>query len=336
MVKKRPVDVYLTSDIEFDVNGAFTFPDSFDPLGTASVFRVSDGNGEGIDRLLAPLREHGLPATYFVETLQCHYFGLGPMKQIVDVIRSHRESDIQMHIHPAWQYCKDPGWRKKIKNIRKNDSLLHREPDDADAVVRDGIMYFEQMVGRRPAAIRTGSLIVDREALRCFARAGIGVSSSVGLGVYVPDETDLQLANGLSRVESVLELPVSSVRTWDPRGGRWRLLSVIGTPFSIMQKVLETASELAAGPVVFLTHASEFSSIRELSMTPQFVPNVIARKRWDKLCRYLACNRDRYALRSLGELAVEDSPRLCAPSQKLANVGLPLLFHRFRERVFCV
>ena len=336
MTKNQVVDVYLTSDIEFDINGAFTFPDSFDPLGATSVFRLRDGHGEGIDRLLDPLREYGLPATYFVETLQSHYFGIGEMQMVVDVIRSHVQSDIQMHIHPAWLYCKDPDWRRRIRGVRKNDSLVGREPDEAAAILGDAIMFFEQMVGCRPAAIRTGSLIVDLDVLRCFARAGVFLSSSVGLGVSLPRQTDLQLANGLSRIGRVLELPVSSLRTWDPRGRRWRLLSVVGTPFSIMRQVLETASELGAGPVVFLTHASEFSSIPQLSMTPQFIPNVIAQKRWRKLCQYLACHRDRYKLRSLGDLAADDAPRLTPPSTELADAGRALLVLRLRERVFGV
>lgn len=79
-----PTEICITIDTEFSIGGAFADPARYRPLSNELVDCTIDGRSEGLDFLLHILRDFRAHATFFVEVLQCFYFGERPMGRIID------------------------------------------------------------------------------------------------------------------------------------------------------------------------------------------------------------------------------------------------------------
>ncbi len=288
------LEVCLTADIEFVINGALSAPDHHRPSGAESVFRVVDGREQGLAALLAPLAEFGLPATMFVETLQRIHFGEDPMRRVVERILATPRTDLQLHVHPCWLNFRSAAWATQVKHKKINDLMAGRGVG-ALPILEEAVSNFQELVGRKPLALRTGSLSVDMDVYASQARLGVPLASSVGVALQCPAEPELHLFSGLARRHGVVEVPVTTFKNWR---GRQKLLTLGGNSFHQIQSVLELCRRQGSGPVVILTHASEMADSPGLVTPPRFrsLPN--NQRRWRNLCRYLATNQDRYVVRS--------------------------------------
>lgn len=292
------LEVCLTADIEFVINGALSAPEQHRPSGAESVFRVVDGREQGLAALLAPLVEFGLPATMFVETLQCIHFGQDPMRRVVERIMATPRMDLQLHVHPCWLNFRSADWAAQVKRKKTNDLMAGRGVANVTPILEEAMSLFQELVGRKPLALRTGSLSVDMDVYAAQARLGVPLASSVGVAVQRPAEPELHLFSGLARRHGVVEVPVTTFKNWR---GRPKLLTLAGNSFHQIQTVLELCRGQGSGPLVILTHASEMADSPGLVTPPRFrsLPN--NQRRWRNLCRYLATNQDRYAVRSFSQ-----------------------------------
>lgn len=332
------IDVCLTADIEFDINGSFAFPERQDPVGSAAVFREVDGVGQGLDAMLSPLKQHGLPATFFIEVLQSHYFGMGPMSAVVDRISSFPGHDVEMHIHPCWRFFKDSNWRNRIKTTRCNDSMAGTA-EEAEEIVEDALSVFNTMVGRNPIAVRTGNLSIDLRALAAFKKLGIPISSSVGIGYQLPQDKPLQLYGGVSHFGGISEIPVFSFHQVTVRGVRRKLFTLTGTSFPLAQKILLWAASRGVSPIVILTHAHEFSDkVQPHRNSPTYRPNIANQKKWQSLCQFLGENRKQFnvttlsAMHDRGHLAQSVAPIFKSGPMELFRKALSLYMPHMLQR----
>lgn len=299
-----PLPVCLTADIEFEIRDSLSYPLRCAPVAQQSVLREVNGESEGLRSLLSPLRDHSLPATFFVEVMQSLHFGPEPMQQIISQARIAPLVDFQMHIHPCWGYLASKDWQQTVTHIKKNDSMAGRGVRGSSEVLSRGIELFKNLLGKTPLAFRSGSLKVDLDLLQAQAEVGIPISSCVGVGYSLPNDDQLSLWSGIARIGSVTEIPVTSYEIKMGNRLRPKLLTVTGTPFSLMKRILEDAWKRQAGPVVFLTHASEMAAdITDVFTPPLYAPIPRNQLRWRKLCAYLDANRDRYQVLSMGTAA---------------------------------
>lgn len=298
-MKHERLKVLLTADIEFDVNGSLTFPLSHSPAGAESVFRLSEGGAEhGLAPLLAPLRQYDLPATFFIETLQCHHFGLEPMGRVIERLVEHSKIDLQLHVHPCWRYFRDSNWRDSVQKIRRNDSMAGRGAECGE-ILSEAQAFFGQLTGSKPLALRTGSLSIDHAVYEAQAKLGIPLASSIGIALAPSPAPDLHAYSGLVRVDGVVEIPVTSFDALGLRGTQKKLLTVTGNALSQIVRVLEWHWRHASGPVVVLTHPSEMAPTYELKTPPEFTPAPLIQKRWGRLCQYLSENEDKFEVTSM-------------------------------------
>src|SRR5271157_1159704 len=77
-------DEQLAGDIERDIYGAT-------PEGEF-----------GLAFQCGMLRDHGLKAVFFVETLMASVVGLQPLRRIVETVRSYEGQTVELHAHPEW------------------------------------------------------------------------------------------------------------------------------------------------------------------------------------------------------------------------------------------
>lgn len=301
--------VVLSVDVEFDVNGALTEPKRRTPMGLESVFRHVQGTDHGLGLILDTLERHDLRGSFLVETLAARHFGMEAVGHVVESIAARAlPHEIELHLHPEWQYFGGADWRDRLAEHREQgwrpEPLLQRlETAHFERLLVEAIANFEAVAGRRPRCFRSGSLSASRGMYAMLAKHGIEVSSNVGLAINRPDEAALQLWQGVHDVDGVHELPVTSFL--DFKLGPWqhaRLLTLIGCQLSEIQRLLTAARLYGSGPVVLLTHPSEFS-LALGEDDDEFHPHPTVGKRFEALCAWLAARPDRYEVVTLHEAA---------------------------------
>ncbi|MBF0448398.1 MAG: hypothetical protein HQL67_09380 [Magnetococcales bacterium] len=313
------LDVSLTVDLEGDINGAFIDSQRYRPLGEKAMWRrTEEGDSLGLGYILQSLDQAELTATFFLEVFQAHCFGLEPLKEVATAMEQAGQ-DIQLHLHPCWRVFSQADWAETWRGRSPADTLVGLDAPLLDERLAEAVELFNQIVGRTPLAFRAGGLSVDLPLLQAVARAGISLTSCVGSGYNWSSEPSLQRLGGVHAVAGVLEVPVRSYRLFPWPTAPLRLLTIIGSTWQEMEAVLEAAWRQQSGPVVILTHPSEFASNQNLA-TPRFEANHQVRQRWQRLLAFLQENRSRYRVTPFSEgasrwpgLPLGDQTSLSAP-----------------------
>ncbi|MBF0283779.1 MAG: polysaccharide deacetylase [Magnetococcales bacterium] len=305
-----PLEICLTVDVEGDVNGAFVDPEGRRPLLREAIWREAGGISHGLGFLLETLRAHRLPATFFLETAQMFCFGPETMGRVSRVILGEDEGhDIQPHLHPAWRFFAHGDWRERIRaGERPQDALADLSPEALDTLLPECRDIFHGMTGRMPSGFRGGNLSVNAHVHPALARAGFSFASCVGRGYFTPREPGLRWSGGVHAVGGVVEVPVSSFRLTPLPWGPWRLLTVAGTPWREMDHLLRQAAALGAGPVVILTHPSEFAEPLD-GDGRAYRPREAIQARFRRLCALLAGEPERWRVVGLAQ-AAQAEPRV--------------------------
>lgn len=319
--------VLITVDTEFTIGGAFDSPNgTAEPIGTQNVLCAIDGVSEGLGFILDTLGTHSLAASFFVETMQTAYFGDGPMRAVVELIRSS-DHDIQLHLHPVWTYFEESDWRRRLAVEAPSDELCGRPIDLLVSWMHRGIATFERWGLHSPVAMRAGNLRADRNVYRAMSMTGIKLGSNIGRGVFEPAEPALRFNGGIHRIEGITELPVLTYvgMQWPRR--RLKSLTITGTSTAELIHLLEHAHRLAHPCVVLLTHCHEFVKRRLPSAIER---NELTRSRLRELCRFLSNRSDRFEVTTMAAMAKANEP---PPSHldPLFEVPTPLALRRMIE-----
>jgi len=311
-------EVLITVDTEFSIAGAFRNPAQRRPVGEPAVLGEINGRSHGLGFLLETLKRSHLPATFFVESFNVHYFGDNSMGRLARRIRDHGH-DVQLHIHPCWGVFRHPDWRERLGDSPPDDSMAGRTPEAVASLVREGADTVERWGLPRPVALRTGSLRVDRAVYAGMAAAGLGLASNVGLAIHRPAEPELQLTGGRHRVEGVLEVPVLGYRDLAWSGlDHVKNLTITGCSWAEIRWLLLAARRRGVRTVVLLTHPFEFVKYDESFSTLR--PNRVNQGRFRALCDFLTREADGFQATTFGagrnrwlESAEEPAPDLATP-----------------------
>jgi len=290
-------EVCITIDTEFDIAGTFVDPARFAPIAESNVLCREGEQSHGLGFLLSTFAEHGVTATFFVEALNSIYFGDEPMKQIAqEIVRAGH--DVQLHLHPVWTYFSDPEWRSRLAHTPPNDSFVGRSQADVERLIEQGRKIFARWSIADPVALRTGGLHVDLNVYQAMQAQGMGLASNVGVGIYRPQAEALQLYGGRHRVHSVVEVPVLTYRRSGlPERFREKTLTVTGSSWREIKRLLSTARRDGVGPVVLLTHPHEFA---KSDSRGGWRANRMNQERLRRLCEFLAQRRDEFEIVSFG------------------------------------
>lgn len=330
-----PIDVCITFDIEFDINGAFENPGQRQPVGSESL-RCWDGERDlGLCHLLKTLASYDLKATFFVEALNISYFGDQPMGDIAREIHNAGH-DVELHLHPVWTVFDDPDWANRVKRkppcAGKDDSLGARSTVEVRELVERGLEAFARWGLPRPVSVRAGNLAVGPTIYEALAELEIPMASNVGYALFQPEAEEFHLYWGRHWFGGVLEIPVTSYLDLRmPFFKHWKLATLIGMGRREMRMLLERAERVAATPLVFLSHVSEFVR-RPADDYNQFKPNQGTCQRFDKLCRFLAENQDRFRTTTFRE-AMDDWSKQPSSDNRSLNTPIGGLLARLLERI---
>lgn len=312
----HPIDVCLSIDVEPSLNVALMRPERR-PLGLDWVFGPADGESHGLGFLLDCLDRHALQGTFFTEVFNVHHFGDGPTAELIGAMQA-RGQDVQMHLHPVWLYYRFADWRARLPAERPMDHFSGHPEDQVTDWLRDGTAIFERLSGRPPLAFRSGNLDADHGLYRALTRAGIRLSSNIGVGLRPPQEPALRLHGGVHRIEGVTEVPVTSYRP-DLLRRPLLLATLAGSAFAELRGLLTRAAHRGIGPVVLLLHPHDLRiAVPDTTGNrPRYLPDRTRQRRLERLCGFLAAHPDRFRVVTFAEAA--------ARWQTAADSGNPLL-----------
>lgn len=279
--------VAVTFDIEFDINGTFAAPQRRTPRGAISLTGQS-GQPSGLPVILDTLDRHGVRATFFVEALQTSWFGPEEMGGIVEILNA-RGHDIQLHLHPVWLIFDNPDWVSQVQSepprASVHDTLVNLSRERVTEIIQRGKATFVAWGLPEPTAIRTGSLFVERHLYPIFRECGLEVSSSVGLGLYHPEDPFIRLYHSAKLVDEVMEVPVSSYIGADHHLSlRTRLATLIGMGMAEQHSLLQQAVTEKLPLLVILSHVSEFHS----NAGSGYRRNTLTERKFEQLCSQLS------------------------------------------------
>jgi len=284
--------VCITIDTEFSIGGAFADASRI-PVGEQNVWCNVNGRSEGLGFMLDTFRRHHVEATFFVETVQRHYFKNDPMRPIAHQIRDAGH-EVQLHSHPCWSLFAHQDWPERARVQRRLDDFAGRPLEDSVQLLQQGIDTFADWGVDRPTAFRSGNLQHDENLFKALARVGIPYSSNVAVAVFHTGQPDYALYSGTHERHGVLECPVLTYSDWKVGPKRHlKALTIAGTSFSEMRVLLEKAYAAEVPLVVILTHPFEYvqSTDSQYSHTRR---HAVTQQRLKQLCAYLEQNDDRF------------------------------------------
>lgn len=291
-------EVCITIDTEFDIAGTFIDPERFSPVAESNVWCDQDSTSHGLGFLLSTFAEYGVSATFFVEALNSIYFGDDPMRSIVREIVEDGH-DAQLHLHPVWTYFADADWRERLAHSRPNDSFVGRSRAEVESLIEQGRQAFGRWGVDQPVALRTGGLRVDTNVYHGMSAQGMRLASNVGVAIYQPEPEALQLYAGRHRVNGVVEVPVLTYRRRGlPKSLSEKSLTITGTSWGEMRRLLWGARRAGVGPVIILTHPHEFA---KGDGRGGWRPDHINQRRLRKLCKFLAARTDEFEVVTFGQ-----------------------------------
>jgi hypothetical protein len=262
----------------------------------------STGKGSfGLPFQLDCLEEHGLRATYFVESLFAGVAGPQPLKEIVALIQA-RGQEVQLHCHTEWLgEIKDPalppGFRQYMRQFSEADQT---------AIIAKAAASLREAGAARLCAFRAGSYGADLNTLRALRNNGIRFDSSHN-ACYLDSACGLDTGGLLTQpqlIEGVLEFPVSFFQDYP---GHFRHAQLCACSFEELAKVLLEASRSGWYAFVIVLHGSELLGERASFDKPDG-PNAIHVRRFRKLCEFLARNRDQFHTAVFSEIEPQSVP----------------------------
>lgn len=298
----RRIPVCLTVDTEFSIGGAFADPGRNRPVGARRVTCPVDSKEEGLGFLLDIFRDLDIPATFFVEALNTHYFGDDEMGSIARRIASAGH-DVQLHLHPMWRVFRDADWAERAQRQPPSDSLVGRSQDEITAIIEEGLAVFQRWGMAPPVALRVGNFQVDSTLYAAMAQTPLRLASSIGLGAYAPPEPELQRASGLLWRHGILEVPVLTYRSLAIASSAPRRVLGIGSTSTWEFKSLMLAAHAAdIGPVLVVIHPFLLTKSAEPQMR-RIRRNIIIQRRSRAFCEFLRENSDRFELTTFSRAA---------------------------------
>src|SRR5271157_3009778 len=264
-------DEQLAGDIERDIYGAT-------PEGEF-----------GLAFQCGMLRDHGLKAVFFVETLMASVVGLQPLRRIVETVRCYDGQTVELHAHPEWTGHFLPPGLLAGRGYQHFHQLAFEQQvallDLAGGNLRDaGVAKIR--------GFRAGNYGANLDT--CRALAAIGIPFDFSYDAAFPGACCLlPLSARLSQpgaLDGVIEVPTS---VFEDYPGHIRHAQLCGSSFAEMRRALNQAWRLGWSYFVILSHSFELIK-RSRRADCRGRLNPMALSRMEKLCRFLKKENDRF------------------------------------------
>ncbi len=230
----------------------------------------------GISHQLEVLARHGLKACFFVDPMPALLYGIAPIRAIVAPILAAGQ-EVQLHLHAQWREVaagRDPA----------GIELTSFDRDGQRALIAQARDLLIDAGAPPPVAFRSGSYAANADTLAALADLRIAYDASHN-GSHHPVSAlpfaDAQIAPLCAG--GVVEIPVGQ---FEDKVGRLRHLQICAASLDEMTGALRHAARQGHPLTSLVSHSFELATRDGLR------PNRLIVRRFEKLCAFLAANRD--------------------------------------------
>ncbi len=262
-----------------------------DGAGWWDNFALSyDPAGVGVPYQLGVLGAHGLKACFFVDPMPALVYGLEPIRRMIGPILDAGQ-EVQLHLHSVWS---------DLANGRRLDARFELTRFDAAgqrALIETARDLLIAAGAPAPTAFRAGSFAANADTLAALRALGLHYDSSHN-GADHPQVSTLPLGAELldpAPCGGVIEVPVAQIAR---PGGGLRPFQVCALSIQEMVAALSHAAWNDHAATTIVSHSFELASRDGRRV------NELVRARFDRLCRFLANNREIVPTARFAEMAV--------------------------------
>lgn len=235
--------------------------------------------GAGIPYQLELLGHHGLKACFFVDPMPAMAFGLEPVRRMIEPILDAGQ-EVQLHLHPFWADLEE------AERTGETAELASYGFEEQLGLIRRARELLIQAGAPEPVAFRAGSYAANASTLRALAALGFRYDSSHN-GCHHPAPSALPLPRALvapaAAAPGLVEVPVSQIAEGE---GKLRHLQICAVSFPELRSALISSERLAHPLVTIVGHSFELASRDGMRV------NIVVRRRFERLCRFLASKRE--------------------------------------------
>lgn len=197
----------------------------------------------GIEMIMDVLEEHQAKGTFYFNAYEAGKHDEAEIARAARIIHS-RGHDLELHTHPRPMF---PFY-----------GISQASRDDQTNILEKGMSLIEEWTGKKVVAHRAGAFSANLDTLQAVASVGLLVDSSLSPGsrVDVPLVRQMGVSNGLSCVNGVWEIPLTSFE--QVRVGRWhsrRALDIEGCSLPEIKHVTRWAARRGLPTLCILMHS---------------------------------------------------------------------------------
>lgn len=303
---RPPLDVLITVDTEVwprSPGGTRWDGSDLRPHVRRDIYGDTADGAFGLPYQIDVLNAHGLKAVFMVEALFADAVGPGPLREIVGLVQQGGH-EVQLHVHSEWL-----GWMPEPPLPARTGRAIAKFTEEEQVVLlAHGLENLRRAGASDVRAFRAGNYGANFDTLRALARVGIPFDTSYNL-CYLRAGCGLGLAEPLVQprmLEGVCEVPISFFGDYP---GHYRHAQLTSCSFGEMRLALNRGWEGVWRTFVIVSHSFELLG-RNHNNIPA-APDRIVIGRFEKLCRFLGANRDRFRTVGFSDL---DPAALVAPT----------------------
>jgi peptidoglycan/xylan/chitin deacetylase (PgdA/CDA1 family) len=275
------------------------------------IYGATPRGAYGLSYQLDLLNHHALKGVFFVEPLFAAVAGQDRLRRILDEVRA-KGHEVQLHLHPEWLAWMDAPFLPASAQYLKDFS----EADQVTLIAR-GLQVLRACGAEGICAFRAGDYAANFHTLRALARNGLTYDTSHNT-CYLGSRCGLDVPGLVlqpRQIEGICEFPVSFFSDWP---GHYRHAQLTACSWPELRTALLQAWRAGWYSFVIVSHSFELLKQRRQNPTCP-MPDRIVIRRFERLCRFLAENRDKFRTSGFSELAPGSIPAL-APSKALRSL----------------
>ncbi len=264
----------------------------------------------GIPRIMDTLEENSLRGTFFIEVFAAlNGFQPALTETYSQIVK--RGHDAQLHLHPIHYYYHlrnegrlDPG------EMPLDKDMIGAHPLEKQVeMLQQGILLFQEMIGKTPAAFRAGNFGASGSTLDALDKVGIHFDSSFN-AAYLDSACKLDSRGAVNRPWQqgrIWEIPVTTFQTGSWGRGSLKPLNINAVSLWEMKSVLEQAERIGLRTVTFIAHSFSLFKVADLQFG-KLKPDHLVLRRLRGLCRFLKENAERFRVVTYSDIDLSSFP----------------------------
>jgi len=274
-----------------------------------------NAGGAGLPFILDQLDEHGLRATFFVEALGALRWGEHGIQNICAQI-NQRSHEIQLHLHPEVAVPEGIGpARSHMHSFSRNDQ---------EVLMINGLRILHECGVDSIVSFRAGDLAANADTIKAMANVGLCISSNRDMDTKSSISSHINqlfpIVNDISMYRDVIDLPVSTMRSYLPFDGKYRHLNLTAVSYKEMESSIVKMLNSGYRCCTILTHPQEFY----YNVNGKIFKNLKNCRRLQKLLTFIA-NKSELSVMTVSECNRKDVPLIMPP-----ELNLNVYFSYFR------